>query len=67
VIKLNVVLQLSGLAIDFLGAVILTVVEIQSRKEIEEESSTKAGYNPELRKALMMKSNLAIFSTVILL
>lgn len=64
---MNVVLQLSGLAIDFLGAVILTVVEIQSRKEIEEESSTKAGYNPELRKALMMKSNLAIFSTVILL
>ena len=64
---MNVWLQIIGLTIDFFGALALTASEIQSRKEIEDQTSTRFGYNPEQRKALTMKSNLAIFATVILI
>ena len=64
---MNVSLQIIGLSFDCLAALLLSATEILSRKEIETQTSTCIGYNPDLRKALRQKSNVALLATVILI
>lgn len=64
---MNVSLQLIGLSFDCFAALLLSATEILSRKEIEAQSSTRADHNPDLRKALRQKSNVALLATVILI
>ena len=59
-------LQLLGLTLDFLGALILTVSEIKKRSEIEKEASTYVGSNPHLKKALKQKSLFSIIAAGLL-
>jgi len=51
-------IQLIGLVLDFIGALLLAIPFIRTEREIEEESSTCAGYNPSLRRAMNRENRL---------
>jgi hypothetical protein len=59
-------LQVVGLIVGFVGALLLTATEIKRRKAIEAESGTYVEKNLFLEKSLKQKSLLAILSTVLL-
>ena len=55
---LSEIIQLIGLVLDFVGAILLAIPFIRSSKEIEEESSTYWGYSPPLRRAMKRENRL---------
>jgi hypothetical protein len=59
-------LQLVGLVLGIIGAFLLTLAEIKTKKEIQAESGTYWDKNPYVEKGLKRKSSLAIFSTICL-
>jgi hypothetical protein len=59
-------LQVLGVIISFVSALLLTITEIKRQKTIEAESGTYFDKNPHLEKALKQRSSLAIFSTILL-
>ena len=61
------VLQFVGLLLDFIGAVILAVSEIVSRKTISEISETYSGSNPHLKKHLEERNTYAIIGASMLI
>jgi hypothetical protein len=59
-------LHVVGLVLGFIGALLLTLAEIKTKKEIEAESATCWDKNSAVEKGLRQKSLLAIISTMIL-
>ena len=62
----GITLQLFGLSLDFLGALILTVSEIKRRSQIEEEAKTCYGSNLSVAKNLKRKSLFSIIAAILL-
>jgi len=64
--SIGYILQVMGLSLGFLSALLLTLVEIKRRKQIIAESATCWDENPAVRKDLKQKSTVAIISTILL-
>ena len=64
---LSQTVQVIGLILDFIGALLFAIPLIKSKKTIEEESSTYIGYNPPLRKSMKRDRWLAIIGLSLLL
>jgi len=60
-------LQVIGLVLNFIGAILFAFPVIKSKKAIEDESSTYWGHNPPLRKAMQKETILGIIGLALLL
>lgn len=64
--NIGFILQVVGLTIDFFSALVLTVSEIRTKREIEHESGTYIGENPFLKENMKRRNLFAMGASITL-